>query len=139
MKTKKWKVHKIDTESELEISDNKESDSSSSERGVKYIHKKKNLHKRRKVKKVPSSEDSTGTSDSETDSDSTPLRKTQKYKKKVHKHRQKEKEPPTVNLADLNQLPTGSSSWIKLKCVSGFVTVNNHDTVCAVSKMLYFY
>ena len=63
MKTKKQKVHKIDTESELEISDNKESDSSSSERVVKYICKKKKLHKKRKVKKVPSSEDSTGTSD----------------------------------------------------------------------------
>ena len=79
-------MHKADTESELEISDNKESDSSSSERVVKYIHKKKKLHKKRKVQKVPSSEDSTGMSDSETDSDSTPPRKKQKYKKKVCKH-----------------------------------------------------
>ena len=86
MKTKKWKVHKVDTESELEISDNKESESSSSERVVKYIHKKKKLHKKRKVKKVPSSEYSTGMSDSETDSDSTPPRKKKKYKKNVRKH-----------------------------------------------------
>ena len=56
MKTKNQKVHKVDTESELEISDNKESDSSSSKRVVKYICKKKKLHKKRKVKKVPSSE-----------------------------------------------------------------------------------
>ena len=78
-------------------------------------------------------------SDSETDSDSTPLRKKQNYKKKVCKHRQKEKEPPTVNLADLNQLQqaagTGSSSSVSVD----LSLVNNHDTVCAVSKMLYFY
>ena len=83
MKTKKSKVHKVDTESELVISDNKGSDSSSSEKVLKYIRKKKKLHKKRKVKKVPSSEDSTGTNDSETDSESTPLRKKWKYKKKV--------------------------------------------------------
>ena len=109
MKTKKWKVHKVDTESELDISDNNESDSSSSERVLKYIHKKK-LYKKRKVKKVPSSEDSTDTSDSEADSDSTPPRKKWKYKKKVHKHHQKEKEPPTVNLADLYQLQQAAAA-----------------------------
>ena len=54
----------------------------------------------------------------ETDSDLTPLRKKWKYKKKDHKHWQKEKEPPTVNLADLNQLQqaagTASSSSVSV-------------------------
>ena len=100
MKTKKWKVQKVEMESELDIRDIEESESSSSEEVVKYIHKKK-LHKKREVKKAPVVSDSTGTSDSESDSDTAPLRKKRKYKKKVCKERVKEKGTPKVNLVDL--------------------------------------
>ena len=50
MKTKKWKVQKVETESELDISDIEESESSSSEEVVKYICKKKKLHKKKSQK-----------------------------------------------------------------------------------------
>ena len=103
-------MQKVETESELDISDIEESESSSSEEVVKYIHKKKKLHKKRKVKKAPVVLDSTGTSDSESDSDTTPPRKKRKYKKKVCKECVKEKESPTVNLADLDQLQQAAAA-----------------------------